>query len=125
EKRKQVHGDDYCGFFMNNVAVSPPTMYKFVLGKVPAAPNYYGSMLLPPDVAKEMKEAVDNQASVEDRLKIAEGHYDKEFEEARDAGAAALAIEDDAERQAALIEAASMFNQYYTIIPALWGGYNL
>ncbi len=125
DKRTQVHGDDYCGFFMNNVAVSPPTMYKFVLGKVPAAPNYYGSMLLPPDVAKEMKEAVDNQASVEDRLKIAEGHYDKEFEEARDAGAAALAIEDDAERQAALIEAASMFNQYYTIIPALWGGYNL
>lgn len=124
ERYRELHAEDYTGFFVTNSAVSPPTLL-FSAQSTAVAWNIYGFNLVPADVAEEFKAAEADGATPPELLAILDGKRYPEAHEAIDLADAGLAETDPDAQTDLFVQGAIARDNAFMEIPVLWGGYTL
>ncbi|NED97879.1 peptide ABC transporter substrate-binding protein [Phytoactinopolyspora alkaliphila] len=125
EKRDAVHPEDYTGFYIQNGAINPPTFLATAQSAIPGAPTINGTNLVPPEIGEDVLAAQENGTAPADVYAMIEGNRHPELEECVTLLREAIGERDEATQNDLLIQASTAWNETYTLIPVLWGGYNL
>lgn len=126
ERRTSLMPADYVGFYALNTAVTPPMTFAALQRILPTAAASVGGLnVMPPAAAKKYLAMVKAGTGSEKLAAFLDQNRLPEAQAAVDLAKKAVAETDETAQSQLLIQMCTAWNDSYTDIPLLWGGYNL